>query len=183
MTRMVPVILLSDGYLGNGAEPWKLPAAKDLPEIRVQHPKDPKGFMPYLRDPKTLSRPWAIPGTPGLEHRVGGLEKGDKTGNVSYDPANHQLMTEYRTRKIERIGEDIPPLEVVGEEGGGLLLLTWGSAYGAVSEAVKKARAEGLRVSHAHLRYLNPFPNNLGEVIGRYEKVLIPEKTWGSSGS
>ncbi|MFH1278145.1 MAG: 2-oxoacid:acceptor oxidoreductase subunit alpha [Candidatus Eisenbacteria bacterium] len=176
---MVPVILLSDGYLGNGAEPWMLPDLAELPKIEVRHPTDPDGFLPYLRDPKTLSRPWPIPGVPGLEHRIGGLEKSDKTGNVSYDAVNHGLMTEYRQRKVDGIAEDIPPLEVKGDESGKLLVLSWGSTFGAVSQAVKRERAEGKSVSHAHLRYLNPFQRNLGDVLSRFERVLIPENNTG----
>lgn len=176
---MVPVIVLSDGYLGNGAEPWMLPDVSTLPKIDVRHPSDPDGFLPYLRDPRTLARPWAVPGTKGLEHRIGGLEKADKTGNVSYDAANHQFMTEQRQRKVDGVAGDIPPLEVKGDESGKLLVLSWGSTYGAVSQAVKQTRAEGKSVSHAHLRYLNPFPKNLGDVLARFERVLIPENNMG----
>jgi len=176
---MVPVVVLSDGYLGNGAEPWKLPRAADLPKIDVRHPNEPKGFMPYLRDPRTLARPWAVPGTPGFEHRIGGIEKADKSGNVNYDPANHQRMTELRLRKVEGIAGDIPEAAVEGPSQGDLLLLTWGSTYGAVSQAAKKARAMGRSVGHVHLRYLNPFPKNLGDVLRGYEKVLVPENNTG----
>lgn len=176
---MVPVIVLSDGYLGNGAEPWRLPKREDLPKIDVIHPTDTDRFLPYLRDPETFSRPWPIPGTPGLEHRIGGLEREDGTGDVSYDAANHQKMTGYRVGKIERIADDIPPVEVRGDESGSLLVLSWGSTYGAVWQAVKQVRADGLSVSHAHLRYLNPFPKNLGEILSRFEKVLIPENNTG----
>jgi 2-oxoglutarate ferredoxin oxidoreductase subunit alpha len=176
---MVPVVVLSDGYLGNGAEPWKLPRAADLPKIDVRHPNDPKGFLPYLRDPTTLARPWAIPGTPGFEHRIGGIEKADKSGNVNYDPANHQLMTELRLRKVEGIADDIPEAAVEGPLRGDLLLLTWGSTYGAVSQAAKKARAMGRSVGHVHLRHLNPFPRNLGDLLRGYEKVLVPENNTG----
>ncbi|MFH1679567.1 MAG: 2-oxoacid:acceptor oxidoreductase subunit alpha [Candidatus Eisenbacteria bacterium] len=176
---MVPVLVLSDGYLGNGAEPWKLPRLEDLPKIDVRHPKDPKRFMPYLRDPATLARPWAIPGMPGFEHRIGGIEKADKSGSVNYDPANHQLMTEHRLRKVEGIANDIPEAAVEGPADGDLLLLAWGSTYGAVSQAVKRARAAGRSVSHAHLRCLNPFPRNLGDVLRRFRKVLVPENNSG----
>jgi 2-oxoglutarate ferredoxin oxidoreductase subunit alpha len=176
---MVPVVVLSDGYLGNGAEPWKLPAAADLPPIEIRHPTDPKGFLPYLRDPATLARPWAVPGTPGFEHRIGGIEKGDKSGSVSYDAANHQLMSDQRARKVEGIRADIPPASPEGDPTGELLLLSWGSTYGAVSQAVKRARAERLSVSHLHLRHLNPFPPNLGDVLKRFRSVLMPENNMG----
>jgi len=172
---MTPVIVLSDGYLGNGAEPWKLPSPGDLPEITVRYRTDPEGFAPYRRDPDTLARPWAIPGTPGLEHRVGGLEKWENTGNVSYDPSNHEEMTRLRREKIERVARDIPPLEVQGDPRGRLLVLGWGSSYGAISMAVRRARAEGLSVSAAHLRYLSPMPSDLGDVLSGFDKVLIPE--------
>jgi 2-oxoglutarate ferredoxin oxidoreductase subunit alpha len=177
---MVPVIYLSDGYLANGAEPWKIPQARDLPRIEVKFRTEPEGFQPYLRDPETFARPWAIPGTPGLEHRVGGLEKEDKTGNVSYDPVNHQRMVRLRAEKVERIARDIPEAEVFGDpEGGDLLVVGWGSTYGAINSAVQRARRRGGRVSSVHLRYLNPFPSNLGEIISRYEKVLVPELNMG----
>lgn len=177
--HMVPVIVLTDGYLGNGAEPWLVPDPSTLPKIEVRHPTDPAGFLPYERDPKTLGRPWAVPGTPGFEHRIGGLEKSDKTGNVSYDAANHQLMVDYRQAKVDRVADDIPPLAVRGAEEGDLLLLSWGSTHGAVSQAVKRARAAGGDVSHAHLKYLNPFPKNLGDVLSRFRRVLIPENNSG----
>ncbi len=176
---MVPVVVLSDGYLGNGAEPWKLPDAKDLPPIEVRHPSDPKGFLPYMRDAVTFARPWALPGTPGFEHRIGGIEKGDKSGSVSYDAANHQLMSEHRARKIDAIAADIPPARPSGDASGELLVLSWGSTYGAVSQAVKRARAEGLSASHLHLRHLNPFPSNLGEVLKSFRAVLVPENNMG----
>ncbi len=177
---MVPVVLLSDGYIANGSEPWKLPRVEDLPDLQVEFRTNPVGFHAYERDPETLSRPWAIPGTPGLEHRIGGLEKEDVTGNVSYDPDNHERMTHLRAEKVERIANDIPLLEVHGDpEGGDLLVLGWGSTAGAITGAVNSARRLGLSVSRAHLRYLNPFPKNLGEVLARFDKVLIPEMNMG----
>jgi 2-oxoglutarate ferredoxin oxidoreductase subunit alpha len=176
---MVPVTVLSDGYIANGSEPWKLPQAEDLPDLQIEFRTESEGFHPYHRNPETLARPWAIPGTPGLEHRIGGLEKEDVTGNVSYDPANHEHMIHLRAEKVERIAQDIPLLEVVGEPAGELLVLGWGSTAGAVTGAVNSAHKLGLRVSRAHLRYLNPFPSNLGEVLSRFEKVLVPEMNLG----
>ncbi len=176
---MVPVILLSDGYIANGSEPWRLPNIEDLPDLRIEFRTDPEGFEPYLRDEKTLSRPWAIPGTPGLEHRIGGLEKENVTGNVSYDPDNHQLMTDLRAAKVARIAQDIPPLAVDGPAEGKLLVLGWGSTQGAITGGVEQARREGLEASFAHLRYLNPFPSDLGDVLSRFEHVLIPEMNMG----
>jgi len=176
---MVPVVFLSDGYIANGSEPWKLPKVEELPDLRVEFRTDPQGFLPYERNPETLSRPWAIPGTPGLEHRIGGLEKEDVTGNVSYDAVNHEKMVHLRAEKVERIARDIPPLEVHGEPNGELLILGWGSTAGAIHGAVNMAHKEGLKVSRAHLRYLNPFPANLGEVLSRFEHVLLPEMNLG----
>ena len=176
---MVPTIFLSDGHLGSGSEPWRIPAVADLPKMEVQHPTDPEGFEPYQRDAETLARPWAIPGTPGLEHRIGGLEKSDITGDVRYDAENHERMTHLRAEKVERIADDIPELEVDGESSGELLVLGWGSTYGAIITAVYRAQAEGLSVSAAHLRYLNPFPKNLGDVLSKFERVLIPEMNMG----
>jgi 2-oxoglutarate/2-oxoacid ferredoxin oxidoreductase subunit alpha len=178
--HMVPVILLSDGYIANGSEPWKLPEVESLPDLRVEFRTDPEGFHPYERDPETLSRPWAIPGTPGLEHRIGGLEKENVTGNVSYDPMNHETMVRLRAEKVERIARDIPDLEVFGDpDGGELLVLGWGSTAGAIHGAVNFARRAGLKVSRAHLRYLNPFPRNLGDVLARFDRVLCPEMNLG----
>ena len=179
LRHMVPVIFLSDGYLGMGSEPWRLPDVADLPRIEVQHPTDPETFQPYARDRETLARPWGIPGTPGLEHRIGGLEKADITGNVSYDGPNHDRMVRYRQEKVDRIANDIPPLQVAGDDEGELLVLGWGSTYGAILSAVQRARSQGLSVSCTHLRYLSPFPANLGEVLCRFEKVLIPELNLG----
>jgi 2-oxoglutarate ferredoxin oxidoreductase subunit alpha len=176
---MTPVYYLSDGYLGNGAEPWRIPSASEFEPISITHPTDPSAFAPYRRDPDTLARPWAIPGTPGLEHRIGGLEKADITGNVNYDPLNHEKMTRLRNEKIERIANFIPEQEVYGDSEGELLVLSWGSTYGAAITAVDKLREEGASVSHAHLRYLNPFPKNLGDIISRFNQVLIPELNLG----
>jgi len=177
--HMTPTIFLSDGYLGTGAEPWLVPDVDDLPRIEASFATDPATFKPYLRDPNTLARPWAVPGTPGLEHRIGGLEKADITGNVSYDAENHNKMVHLRAEKVARIADDIPELQVFGQAQGELLVLTWGSTYGAALTAVQRAQSQGLSVSHAHLRHMNPFPRNLGEVIGRFEKVLIPELNLG----
>jgi len=177
--HMTPVFFLSDGYLANGAEPWRVPNLKDLPDIRVRFHTDPETFQPYRRDPKTLARPWAIPGTPGLEHRIGGLEKEDVTGNVSYDPLNHEKMVLLRAEKIARIADDIPGVEVFGRAAGKLLVVGWGSTHGAITSAVEKMQAQGAAVSSVHLRHLNPFPHNLGEVLRRFEKVLVPELNLG----
>ena len=175
---MTPVILLTDGYLGNGSEPWRIPHLNEIPDIEVKFRTDPEGFYPYLRD-KNLSRPWAIPGTPGLEHRIGGLEKSDIYGNVSYDPDNHDKMVKLRTEKIKRIVNDIPDLKVDGDDEGDLLVLGWGSTYGTITDAVIKARNSGLKLSYAHLRYLNPLPKNTGEVLKKFKKILIPEINLG----
>ncbi len=174
-----PVIFLSDGYLGMGSEPWLVPDFEKLPKIEVEFASDPETFRPYERDPETLARPWAIPGTPNLEHRIGGLEKADITGNVSYDPVNHDKMVKFRAEKIARIANDIPLVEPWGEESGGLLVLGWGSTYGVITTAVQRARAEGKKVSAAHIRHLNPLPRNLEEVLRGYDRVLIPEINLG----
>ena len=177
---MVPVMYLSDGYLANGAEPWNIPEVEDLPGIEVKNATDPEGFLPYQRDPETLARPWAIPGTPGTEHRLGGLEKEENTGNVSYDPENHQKMTLLRAEKVARIAQSIPELEIHGDsDGGDVLVLGWGSTYGSITSAVNRVRDRGGRVSSAHLRHLNPFPANLEEVLGKFKKILIPELNMG----
>jgi len=176
---MVPVFYLSDGYLANGAEPWAVPAIEKLPRIEVKFATDPKNFMPYARDEKTLARPWALPGTPGLEHRIGGIEKQNITGNVNYDPENHHLMVKLRQEKVDRAVADIPPVEVFGDSSGKVLVLGWGSTYGSITSAVEKMRNEGKSVSSAHLRYLNPFPGNLGEVLSGFETVIIPEMNLG----
>ena len=179
LRHMTPTVFLSDGYLGTGSEPWRVPHPDDLPRIEVTFATDPATYQPYARDPETLARPWAVPGTPGLEHRIGGLEKADITGNVSYSPENHDRMTRFRAEKVQRIADDVPDLEVIGDEEGELLVLGWGSTYGANLSAVQRARAQGLSVSCAQLRYLNPFPTNTGDVISRFEKVLIPELNLG----
>jgi 2-oxoglutarate ferredoxin oxidoreductase subunit alpha len=175
---MVPVIVLTDGYLANGAEPWRLPAIEDLPDIKIEFHTETEGYMPYARHPETLARPWVRPGTPGLEHRIGGLEKEHITGNVSYDPDNHDFMCRLRAEKVARIANDIPALEVDGADSG-ILVLTWGSTYGAAHVAVKGALADGVEVGHAHLRYMNPMPTNTGEVLARYDKVIVPEMNLG----
>jgi 2-oxoglutarate ferredoxin oxidoreductase subunit alpha len=175
---MTPVMYLSDGFLANGAEPWKIPDLAGLPDISVANATQ-QPFQPYLRDPQTLSRPWAVPGTPGLEHRIGGLEKADITGNVSYDAENHHRMTVLRTQKVAGIASDIPPLEVYGPQNGDLLLLGWGSTYGAIRSATERLQSEGWSVAHAHLRYLNPFPQNIEAVLRSYRRVLVPEVNLG----
>ncbi len=175
-----PVIFLSDLYLGVGSEPWLLPDISTLPKIDPNFATDPETFQAYERDPETLARPWAVPGTPGLEHRIGGLEKANITGNVNYEAENHDLMTRLRFEKIARIANDIPEVEVYGDEDGGdVLVLGWGSTYGVIRTAVQRTRAEGKSVSQAHLRHLNPFPKNLGDVLKRYKKILIPESNLG----
>jgi len=182
---MTPVVLLSDGYLANGAEPWLIPNVDDLTRIKVEHPTQSNGngngaatFLPYKRDAR-LVRPWAIPGTAGLEHRLGGLEKEDITGNVSYDPANHEHMIHTRAKKIANIANDIPELAVNGPAEGDLLVIGWGGTYGSLCTAVQSAQQKGHKVAHAHLRYLNPMPRNTGEVLKRYKKVLVPELNCG----
>ncbi|RKY93273.1 MAG: 2-oxoglutarate ferredoxin oxidoreductase subunit alpha, partial [Ignavibacteriae bacterium] len=175
---MTPVILLTDGYLANGSEPWKIPDINSIPEIKVKHHTEKEGFFPYQRD-ENLARPWAIPGTPDLEHRIGGLEKANITGNVDYDPENHDKMVKLRTEKIKNIANDIPDLEVYGEDEGELLVLGWGGTYGSILEAVNKAREAGYKVSQAHLKYLNPLPKNTGEVLNRFKSILIPEINLG----
>jgi 2-oxoglutarate/2-oxoacid ferredoxin oxidoreductase subunit alpha len=179
---MTPVILLSDGYLANGAEPWRIPAVEKLPDISVRFATAPNvdgEFWPYLRDDTTLARPWAIPGTPGLEHRVGGLEKADGTGNISYDPDNHQLMTKLRAAKVRAIEEDIEPLEWDGDSDATVLVLGWGSTYGAIGAACRRLRMRGKKIARAHIKHLNPFPRNTGEVLARFDKVVVPEMNTG----
>jgi 2-oxoglutarate ferredoxin oxidoreductase subunit alpha len=176
---MVPVVLLTDGYIANGSEPWKLPSIESLPDLQVEFHSEAEGFFPYLRDKETLARPWAIPGTPGLEHRIGGLEKEDVTGNVSYDPLNHEKMTALRAEKVQRIANETPELVVEGDEDAELLVLGWGSTLGAITGAVNLARRQGHKVARAHLRYINPFPSNLGEVLARFDKILVPEMNGG----
>jgi 2-oxoglutarate ferredoxin oxidoreductase subunit alpha len=176
---MAPVFFLSDGYLGNGSEPWEIPAIDSLPEMKINFRTEPEGFFPYLRDEKTLARPWAIPGTPGLEHRIGGLEKQNITGNVNYEPDNHEFMVRLRAEKIQRMQQDIPPLKVFGRPEGKVLVLGWGSTYGSITTAVEQLQERGHAVSSAHLRYLNPFPSNLGDVLKRFETVIVPELNLG----
>jgi 2-oxoglutarate ferredoxin oxidoreductase subunit alpha len=176
---MTPVILLTDGYLANGAEPWLIPDAAALPDVPVAFRTEPSGFYPYLRDQDTLSRPWVIPGTPGLEHRIGGLEKEYLTGNVSYAPTNHEQMIRVRARKIAGMVREIPPLEVFGPREGELLLVGWGSTYGSITQAVRQLQAAGHAVAHVHLRHLNPLPSDLGDILGRYRRVLVPEMNLG----
>jgi 2-oxoglutarate ferredoxin oxidoreductase subunit alpha len=177
--HMTPVIFLSDGYIANGAEPWKFPVSNQLAPIEVNFKKElghgEDKFMPYQRDEK-LVRPWAIPGTPGLEHRVGGLEKQNITGNISYDPENHQLMVKIRQEKVDKIADYIPEQKLdSGPDKGKILVLGWGSTYGAIKSAVQELQAEGQEVSHAHLRYIRPFPKNLGDILKNFEQILIPE--------
>jgi 2-oxoglutarate ferredoxin oxidoreductase subunit alpha len=176
---MTPVVYLSDAFLATGSEPWRVPALSDLPDIAVPNATDPATYQPYQRDPDTLARPWAVPGTPGLEHRIGGLEKADVTGNVSYDPDNHHRMQMLRAAKVAGIADDIPPLEVYGPETGELLILGWGSTYGAIRSAVERLVSDGRPVAHAHLRHLNPFPANTESVLRSYRRVLIPEINLG----
>jgi 2-oxoglutarate/2-oxoacid ferredoxin oxidoreductase subunit alpha len=178
-----PVYLLSDAYLANGAEPWLIPNLDEIPELDAQfltQPPEDGVFLPYARDAETLARPWAIPGTPGLEHRIGGLEKQDGTGNVSYDPENHDRMVRLRAQKVAGIAADIPELHVDDPDGDAeLLVLSWGGTYGPVAAGIRRARLDGRSVAHAHLRYVNPFPRNTGEVLRRYEKILVPEINLG----
>ncbi|MFF5018530.1 2-oxoacid:acceptor oxidoreductase subunit alpha [Streptomyces sp. NPDC001165] len=185
LTYRTPVFLLSDGYLANGSEPWRIPDPDELPDLRVQFASGPNHtledgtevFWPYKRDPQTLARPWAIPGTPGLEHRIGGIEKQDGTGNISYDPANHDFMVRTRQAKID--GIDVPDIEVDDPHGAKTLVLGWGSTYGPITAAVRRLRKTGESIAQAHLRHLNPFPRNLGAVVTSYDKVLIPEMNLG----
>ncbi|WP_089107076.1 2-oxoacid:acceptor oxidoreductase subunit alpha [Streptomyces hyaluromycini] len=180
-----PVMLLSDGYLANGSEPWRIPELEELPDLRVQFASGPNHtledgtevFWPYKRDPQTLARPWAVPGTPGLEHRIGGIEKQDGSGSISYDPANHDFMVRTRQAKIDGIG--VPDLEVDDPEGARTLVLGWGSTYGPITAAVRRLRAAGEPIAQAHLRHLNPFPRNLGEILSRYDRVVVPEMNLG----
>ena len=176
---MMPVFLLTDGYLANGSEPWLIPSLSDMPEIPTRKVTNPNGFQPYTHDKDTLARDWAVPGTEGMEHRVGGLEKSDGDGNVCYDPMNHDQMTRLRHDKVEVIANDIESAVPFGEESGQLLILGWGSTYGAIRSAVELAIEEGLSVSHLHLRHINPFPANLGDVLLKFQKVIIPELNMG----
>jgi 2-oxoglutarate ferredoxin oxidoreductase subunit alpha len=175
---MTPVIFLSDGFLANGAEPWRIPHVDEIPTFDVKFRTDPVEFFPYLRD-ENLSRPWVKPGTPGLEHRIGGLEKQNITGNVSYDPANHENMVKLRAQKVKNVANDIPLLEVDGPSEGELLLMGWGSTYGAITAAMERLKEKGVTVSRVHLKYVNPFQKNLGDILKRFDKVLIPEMNLG----
>jgi 2-oxoglutarate ferredoxin oxidoreductase subunit alpha len=180
---MTPVLLLSDNQIANGSEPWKLPDVDSLEPIPVEFAKYANGpdgvFLPYMRDIDTFARPWAVPGTPGLEHRIGGLEKEAITGNVSYEPANHQLMTDTRAWKVANIANDIPLVEVNDDTDAEILVLGWGSTYGSIRAAARRVRLAGKKVATAHLRYLNPMPRNLGEVLNSYPQILIPELNTG----
>ena len=182
---MSPVMILSEGYLANSSEPWPVPRARDIPVIEIEHPGPRRStngqepFLPYRRDPETLARPWALPGTAGLEHRMGGLSKAPLTGNVSYAPQDHERMVVDRAEKVARLADVIPDLEVYGPKAGDLLLLSWGGTFGAVRSAVEAAQGEGKQVAHAQLRYLNPLPRNLREILSRYNRVLVPELNSG----
>ncbi len=179
-TYMTPVMLLTEGYLANAAEPWLIPDADKLPKFPVKFRTDPENFQPFARNPKTLARPWAVPGTPGLEHRIGGLEKDSVTGNISYDPDNHQHMTDARAAKINGIANDIPEQQIqCGETGGDLVLVGWGSTYGPINQAVRHARDEGHDVAHIHIRHIWPLPRNLGDLLGTFDRVLVPEMNNG----
>jgi len=179
---MVPVILLSDGYLANGAEPWRIPSLDEIPAFPVKFATErnsPERYLPYKRDPKTLARPWAVPGTPGLEHRIGGLEKQDVTGNINYEPLNHENMVRIRAAKVAAVAQDVPDAIPAGDQSGDLLIVAWGSTHGSITAAVKSQRAQGRKIGHVHLRHLNPLPPNLGEVMRRYKKILVPELNMG----
>jgi 2-oxoglutarate ferredoxin oxidoreductase subunit alpha len=195
LTYRTPVFLLSDGYLANGSEPWRVPELDELPDLHVEFATEPNGtgdtdgmFLPYLRDPETLARPWAVPGTPGLEHRIGGIEKADKTGNISYDPDNHDFMVRTRQAKVDRIAASLAPLHVddpapfggsAGADEARVLVLGWGSTYGPIGAACRRVRRAGASIAQLHLRHLNPFPADLGEILARYDKVVIPEMNLG----
>jgi 2-oxoglutarate ferredoxin oxidoreductase subunit alpha len=177
---MTPVTVLTDGYLSNAAEPWHIPDTSGLPEFPVTFRTDPDGFQPYERDAETLARPWVRPGTPGLEHRIGGIERQDGTGNISYDPNNHQHMTDQRYQKIAGIADHIPLQNVaLGDDQGAVAVVAWGSTFGAVHQAVQRLRDEGHAVSHIHIRYLHPFPKNLGDLLAQFDHVLVPEMNKG----
>ncbi len=175
---MVPVLYLSDGYIANGSEPWKIPDPDDIPEIKVKFRTEKEGFYPYIRD-ENLSRPWAVPGTPGLEHRLGGLEKSNITGNVSYDPENHEFMVRLRAQKVKNIENDIPELEVTGDKDAEVLVIGWGGTYGSITEAVNRVRQKGKKTAQAHFKYLNPFPKNTGEVLNKYKRIICCELNMG----
>ena len=176
---MIPVILLSDGYIANGSEPWKIPDVNTLPDMETRILKKKEGFAPFNHSNPDLARPWALPGTPGMEHRIGGLEKWEETGHVSYDPENHQKMVELRQEKVDIIARDLPPAKPFGKESGDLLVIGWGGTHGALRSAVETAQSEGMSVSHLHLRHLNPLPQNLGEILVKFQKVMIAELNLG----
>ena len=177
---MTPIMVLTDGYLANAAEPWLLPRASTVPAFPIAFRSDPEDFQPFRRDPRTLARPWVKPGTPGLEHRIGGIERQEESGHISYDPENHQRMTDQRAAKIAGIADDIPLQQVqLGEESGEIAVVGWGSTYGAIYQGVRQLLEDGVRVSHIHIRYLNPFPRNLGDLLGGFEHVLVPEMNAG----
>ncbi|SVB40201.1 uncharacterized protein METZ01_LOCUS193055 [marine metagenome] len=179
---MTPVMYLSDGYLANGSEPWMIPDVEELEPIEVNFADQPNAdgdYLPYLRNEATLARPWAVPGTAGLEHRVGGIEKAENTGHVSYDPENHHRMVELRQEKVNRIQNDIPETDVFGESHGDLLVLSWGGTYGACRSAAETLQDEGLKVSHVHLRWISPLPKDLGEILIQFKNVLVPEINLG----
>ena len=184
LTYRTPVFLLSDGYLANGSEPWQVPSVASLPDLSVEFAREPNGadgeYLPYLRDPETLARPWAVPGTPGLEHRVGGIEKADKTGNISYDPDNHDFMVRTRQAKVDGIARSLPPLHVDDPDGDArVLVLGWGSTYGPIGAACRRVRTAGASIAQLHLRHLNPFPSDLGDILASYDRVVIPEMNLG----
>jgi 2-oxoglutarate ferredoxin oxidoreductase subunit alpha len=172
---MTPVILLTDGYISQGTNPWRIPELDTIPELEVNFATDKETYAPYKRDPKTLARMWAIPGTPGLEHRIGGLEKEDITGLVCNDPMNHEKMVLARQAKIDGIENDIPLAHVEGEQSGDLLIVGWGGTYGAIKESFEHLRAGGKKVSYMHLRHLNPLPKNVGEILGKFKRIVLPE--------
>ena len=173
---MLPVIVLTDGYIANGSEPWKVPSVESLPKLETRLRTDALGFAPYARDPKTLARPWAVPGTPGLEHRIGGLEKADVTGNVSYDPDNHEHMIRTRANKVAGIADELPLAQVDGPSAGDVLFVSWGGTLGSVRAAKEALHAKGLTsVAHLHLRYINPLQRNVGQILRSYKHVLVPE--------
>ncbi|GIS53837.1 hypothetical protein Ct9H90mP29_08790 [bacterium] len=180
--HMTPVMLLTDGYLANGSEPWSIPGMETLTDFEVEFASGPNAdgdFLPYMRDDKTLARPWAIPGTPGLEHRVGGIETAENTGHVSYDPENHHKMVVLRQEKVNRIQNDIAKTEIFGQKSGDLLILSWGGTYGACRSASETLQEEGLKVSHVHLRWISPLPKDLGEILINFKNILIPEINMG----
>jgi 2-oxoglutarate ferredoxin oxidoreductase subunit alpha len=181
LTYMTPVVVLTDGYLANGAEPWRIPDVDSLPEISREFVSEPPegGFHPYVRDEKTLARNWAVPGTAGLEHRIGGLEKDEITGNVSYEALNHEKMTRVRAEKVERVAQDLPPLDLDGDDSGPIVIVGWGSTHGAIKGALRRLRADGQKVSHIHLRHLSPLHRDLGPALSRFEKILVPEMNMG----